>query len=438
MRPVSTLLLLVGCHAAPSDSKDAPTVVGTDSAPITGDSGTTDTADSGTTEPSTVTGAVTVQLTTTDEVGNTVLLDWKEMYGKTFPFGDIFVAAYVLDEESGRPNYLSTTVIDAPVPGPNPYSLEVETTGEVYVYAALDYWGDGIIATNDPAGLYPDLVEVGPADPKLAVDITVLAPYYDFDTTGGGGSADYVVIGGDLAVGGYAGGLVATLLYDTNGTGPYYAAAATVSDKGGGSYGLTVLKDFGPARLLGAWDSNFNNLIDPDDTWGAYAAEQDVNSNPITVADTNLDGYNIQIPLGAAEPNGVPFVTLSGYIESNVDMVEWEAAGGVVYVVALTSPPPYDATAFNIDDVGSFDVMSFSGANLSGTVLNFGLDLPSNSTAYLWAFLDADNDGMLNELTDGEFKGTYLAPVGAISVAETSVEDLFIPLLDPCCLPTVR
>ena len=427
------LLFVLGCQSSTSDSKETSVEVGTDSGgtPVTTDTkDTADTADTAVSDPATITGAVTVELTTTDSFGNVVVMDWKDAYGTDFPFGSVFVAAYVVDEATGRPNYLSQTVVDAPVPGANPYTLDLAEPGEVLVYAALDYWSDGVIATNDPTGLHPDPVVVKAGAETASVDVTVRVPYYDFNTTGGGGSDLMVTISGEAVVPAYTGGLCAALLYDSAGAGPYYAAVAKLSETGTGVYAMPVLKNFGTARLLGAWDQNANGLIDPDDAWGAYATAPDVDGNPITVGEADLPRHDLQIPLGNSEPSGLPFVVVSGTVQSATDMSKWAAGGGVVSVVALISTPPFDSTTFVLADVGQFDADRIAGADLTGTSVPFELILPLNSTGYLWAFLDADGDGTVNEVTEGDLKGTYLAPVGAISVGETAVADLIIPLFE--------
>jgi hypothetical protein len=233
----------------------------------------TDEPDPGT-EDGVISGIVQVEVYTYDSRGEIETLDWAEAYGDDFPFGSIFVAAYTLDEESGVITYLDEYVIRSPDPEGNRYELRVDPAApDVRVYAVLDYWGDGILGSNEPIGVYPDVVPVTAGAETSGIDIDILAAYTDFTGGGGGGGPggggggggdrntdDYIWLSGDgLITDPYAGGSCVAMIYDSAGSGPHYVDSFTPEQTEGGaegSYGMWVWKNMGPVMLRGAWDAN--------------------------------------------------------------------------------------------------------------------------------------------------------------------------------------
>ncbi len=369
-----------------------------------------------------VSGQVQVEIYGTDENGDLYWIDWEEAYGDDFPFGSIFVAAYTVEAETEVMSFLDQYVIRSPDPEGNSYSMQVDPTvaDTVRVYAVLDYWGDGILAPNEPMGIWPDEVAVTAGVEVTDIDITIPAPYYEFSSGGGGGGggpdgiggggggdggeSPYVTISGDaLITKEYAGGSCVAILYDSSGAVPYYASSftPTKTDEGAeGTYSLKVTPSFGTAKLMGAWDANFNGLIDPADEWGSYVDESGSLANPITVGTEDMPGYTLMIPDGSSgSAAALPFVFISGaitYENGSFDDLDPSAA---VYVAALKYRPDTDITTTDMIN-NAYDWTLYSGGDLAGDELSYSLIAPANTIVYVWAYLDGDGDGTLNEVSD--------------------------------------
>jgi hypothetical protein len=391
---------------------------GGDTASDTADSGFVDTA----TERGTgdVGGTVRVQLYQTDADGELEDLSWED-YGQSYPFGAIYVAAYTRDEETNAIDWLSEQVISSPSTAGDPWSLSVDLDDaeSVYVYAALDWWPDGVIGNTEPSVTHGDtvaLVEGGLVD---GVDLVINAPLLP---TGGGGAA--VTISGQVNIEAeYGGGDAWLMLYDEYGRGPSYTTRVSPSEAEGGAsgeYGLVVGAGYGTGRLLGAWDNDQNGLIEPTDRWGGYVVA-DESGNPITVADVDLTGMDVRIPFGLA-PELTPFVRLEGTITYEDDFSTL-GASATVYVTALRTRPSGDFTVADLE--AGYDWASFTGAELSGTELSYLLLAPANATAYLWAYADVDGDGILNEA--GEPVASY-ERTGRITTGTENQTELDMPL----------
>ena len=102
-------------------------------------------------------------------------------------------------------------------------------------------------------------------------------------------------------------------------------------------------------RIVAAYDSNGNGLIDPDDLWGGYVSEPGVDGNPVLIEDYRQTDIHIEVPLGDGGPavSVVPFVHLTGiaYPESVPTFSGLKTEGGddmSLYVVALRYPPTPD------------------------------------------------------------------------------------------------
>lgn len=377
-------LLLVGCHDGPHGDKDQGETGGSI------DSGETDAT------PGSVNGTVTVQLYREGAEEAIEEVSWADSYGDQFPFGAIFVAAYTVDETTNATTYHDEFVISAPSTTGDAYSLEIDPddTETVYVYAALDWWADGVIGTTEPIGLYGDLVAVVEGGATNDVDIVVNAPL--LPTGGGGGGGTYVNLDGTVAIDhAYGGGDGKVMLYDTSGNGPSYVASftPTATDDGAeAAFSIGVAADMGEQRLLGAWDNDQNGLIEPTDLWGAYVVAGE-NANPITVGSTNTSGYTVLIPYGLP-PTLSPFVRLEGTIGYEPGFASMPASA-MIYVVALRTLP---TTSFGVADLGrAYDWQSFVAADIPAQSVDYLLVAPSSAVAYVWAYADLDGDGLLNE-----------------------------------------
>ncbi len=396
------------------------------------DTGTTS-AEDGT---ATLIGTIAVQLYTADSSGETSMLAWED-YGTTFPFGSIFVAAYSVDDTTNAITYYDDYVIVSPSPEGDRYALTVDTddAASVHVFAVLDRGGDGILGTSEPTGLYPDAIALVADTTTSDVDITIQARVTlgggggdgdgsgldGVDDTGGGGGGTVdpgVVLSGDVAITQpFSGGDGLVMLFDSAGGGPDYARAFTPVNNGAGAdaaYTLTVATNYGVGRLLGAWDSNLNGLIDPSDAWGAYAIAG-ASGNPITVGVVSQSGLAIDIPFGTP-PALTPFVRVEGNV-TYAESFSTLPAGAVVYVSTLRTRPTNEFSFADLEN--GFDWASFTEAELTGTSLPYVLVTPANSVAYLWAYADMDGDGVLNEV--GEPVAGY-GRSGRIELGTSNVE----------------
>ena len=145
-------------------------------------------------------------------------------------------------------------------------------------------------------------------------------------------------------------------------------------------------------KVLGAWDSNLNGLIDPADRWGAYVNADDEDANPITIGDAPLANIDVLIPFGDNHPTVIPFVSLSGTISTSVDWSTWAS----VHVAALKYRPEGEITVETLSE--GYDTMSWTTAELAAaTSLPYHVEVPANTITYLWAYGDQDGDGILNE-----------------------------------------
>ena len=362
----------------------------------------------------TIRGTVSVQLYD-DSSGERQFVEWANAGYTSFPFGRIFVAAYHERSEAdggGRSFDGDTTVISPSLAG-DPYEIHADIEGgnTVTVYAQLDYYVDRVLGTNDPVGFHAWDVVVPNNGTVEGVDITILAPLPSTSSGGGpgGGGCSTVSVSGEVIITlSYAGGQVATFFQDLSGNGPYEVAWWDPSPTGGGAtngYGHTVCADAGQWRLRGAWDNNGNELIDPTDRWGGYSAGNDgdgnpLDSNPITIGSVDLTNYNIAIPLGTEEGFAlVPFTALSGTLSmANGGTFDTElAANTTVYVTALKYNPSQDMAVSQLEPY-SYSLDTMTWAELQGHAeVGYSMPVPGNTIAYLWAFADEDNDGIINE-----------------------------------------
>jgi hypothetical protein len=361
-----------------------------------------------------VQGTVTVSLYTLDQDGEYIYIDW-DAYNGFYPFGSNFVAAYYA--EDGKEIYVDQVSIASPDIDGDKFEFEIheDDVSGIRIYAASDYWDDGIIGTADPIGNYPDVIY----DPDTnddyniisGIDINILVPYWDgssnyggwgygsgYGSDDGGGWGDYCNVGlltGEVIITtSYAGGDASAMLLDTEGNGPYNSVWSVMEESGGGAvgpYSMTFCDNPSQMNLVGAYDSNYNGIIDPaGDTWGVYMVDG-LNANPIELSVATLEA-DVQIPYGDYDGLDLtPFVRISGYVNTLVELPETTS----IYVSALKYRPTSDV---NVSDlVDGYDYEAFNPSEVQSDDLEYEMIVPANTVAYLWAYADVDNDGRINE-----------------------------------------
>ena len=368
-------------------------------------------------------GVVRVQLYTEDDDGERTYVSWSDTYGGAYPFGSIFLTTYT-EGESGDIDYHGSTVVPSAKITPkngNEYSITVNLTqkGSVNLYAAVDYWDDGIIGTDEPIGVYPDEVEIVMDEDLQGLDITILVPYYDFDAdTGAGagagagsGCTDVSITGEIELTRDYSGGRAVAMLVDNAGNGPYdwgWSELKATDSGATGTYEIFTCEDYGSLQLRGAWDSNGNDLIDPSDTWGSYANDDGIDANPISIGSNDLPGYDILIPLGSSGGLSViPYSRLSGTLDvGGGDFDDLPSDTEAIYVVALKYRPTTGITLSTLYEQ-AYDIQIIEPKDFSGkAILDWSLAVPSNSIIYLWAYADSNTIETVNE------SGEYVASGG--------------------------
>ena len=420
-------LLLLACTLPHID------LPGQDTWPLGEDSQDSDPIEEVTFE-ATLEGTVSVVLTRTGDDGTPEIVAWPDSTcGDEYSFGWIFLTAYEEDDSGDGRKYLGEKVIKNPTTGENPFSFDIRKAGEgpVTVFAVVDYWGDRVIGTDDYTSSHAGEVDVVTDGVHTNVDITVFVP--ECYTPGGCGSTSSV--SGDITItNSYAGGEAVAMLVDMAGNGPYNEAWTNPTPTGGGAeapYSVVTCVDWGELRLIGAWDSNGNDMADPLDRWGAYAPEPDEDGNPIHIGSAALTDMTIQIPLG--DEGGiavVPFVTWTGALSIHNGSFSDLPEGSSVYVTAMKQRPDLDVAveAFATD---SYDTQSFDWSELQGqTSLDYKLRVPANSIAYLWAYADEDGNGVVNEPGEHVARGGEHSS-GKLPTGSSSTTDLDIQLGTP-------
>ena len=382
----------------------------------------------------TIRARVQVDLYTTDEEGGRQFLSWEDAVGPAgeFPFGSIFVAAVPGEATTVQSTIAQHTVI-RPRTGGDYYRLKIdpEAVGSVSVFATLDVRGDGIVGSEEPAGIHPDAIEVVAYQENTEVDLVILV---DWDRWGPGGwgwhdvggyvpprdtdgdgdidefddiGCELVSVAGDVRITvPYEGGNGKVMLLDNNGGGPYQMVEFTPVPNGSGGiaeYNLGVCAWAGDMRIVAAYDSNGNGLIDPDDMWGGHVSDPGVDGNPVNIEDYRQTDIHIEVPLGDGGPavSVVPFVHLTGvaYPERVPTFAGFESEGGEgvsLYVVALRYPPTPDMDVEDFREAYDFEVWDSEALGDSESV-EWDLVVPANTVVYLLAFVDVDGDGLVNE-----------------------------------------
>lgn len=445
-----SLLLACNVEGSVSDGKPQEEPTGTDNETTAWD----DTAGLAP-PPAIFEGNVLIQLYTIDEEGNRTSVAWDPRLPR-FPYGQIYVAAYNVDQEAGVVT-LAQDVIRTPSERPNPFHLEIDprSAEKVFFYAVLDYAGDAILSPTEPTGLtFGRDVVAGTVDNTVALIIDVewdpsLLPT-DTDPGSGGGvgkvdipktqdlGSDGIIIGGGgqelgegvniqgtLHVSGaYTGGRVAVMAFKEDGSGPYYSdwtQPQAVGNEVTSNYQFYADPNFGPVDMRAAWDSNRNGLIDPSDAWGEYADSKGTSLNPLTIGSENIEDVDVYLPLG--QPlSAVPWVLLSGTMKCPGGCSQYPT----VWVAALKNRPTTNMATTDI--VRGYDSIYLTGADLNADEVKFNLAVPSNTYTYVIGAADADNDGVV--LEDRE-PLAFWDGGAAIATGHESQKDLSLELQAP-------
>jgi len=378
------------------------------------------------------TGTVCVELYSLDENGNQQAEDWDDHYD-SFPFGHIFVGAFTDGGEGDLEAraWFGDTTINSPSMDCDEFELTIDATNDmdVYLMAQLDLGNDGVLGTWDPKGISSQPVSISEGSLTEDVEITILVDIASVGGSGGdggwggggggggGGNSTCSVYSGPFTLSSNWDGLSMTvaMVYDTDGQGPYSIDNVTnmsgMPDGAEGEWELDVCAS-GEYNLLGAYDLNGNNLIDPADDWGAYVSSPDTNGNPLEVDNsTDVSGLEIQVPLGDGSQTDqgvslIPFVYLTGTISVYGGVFDDFEPGTEMHVAALKYRPSSELSQSEMV-ADAYDYSSWTWAELTGeTEKSFTLGVPAETTLYLWAYADIDADGSLNE------SGEYVASGG--------------------------
>jgi len=375
------------------------------SAETTSDTGT-DSADTGVVVQHTATlrGTVIVEPFRLEE-GQRVPVDESELAGTSFPYGALFIAA----QDAADGQHVGSDTLLFPDFTDNTFEVEVsfDAGSTLRAYAALDDDANAIVSSDEPVGVWPEDLLLADGD---VVDDLVIRVLVEFppDTTEGGhtlpdGTPCDLHIQGDVTVStGFEGAGLAMLL-DPSGHGPHTWTWFMVED-GAATYAMDACPGLGEMQLVGALDTNGNQLIDPTDTTGAYVSAPDVNGNPVTVATADLLHHTIQVPLmgddGEPEHHGValvPFVRLTGTLTYDGGTFDALDPGTEVVVAALKYRPNTSVPLATLTS-SAFDTHVFDWSELQGNAsVDYTLLVPGHTELYLWAYADPDLDGVVNE-----------------------------------------
>jgi hypothetical protein len=412
------LTTLMGCPPKDDGSSgagDDTSGIGDDTSVSGDDTATGDDTAEDTGEPppppvtATVSGTVTVEAYIDGPDGREEV-DEAVYFDGGFPYGPVFVSG-TQDNGSGGLSYKGSDAILSPTFTGDAYEMTVTLTedGSIRVFAILDEQRNYIIETHDPIGVHPDDVAIVDGGVLTGVDITILVEANTDGGSGGGGggggpgcdvniSGDFDVVSTSFV----AGRVGLAMLTTTAGVGPVqwgWVEPAVTATGGEAPYDFDACPSQGQMNLVGAWDSNANTLIDPEDQWGAYVTAPDTDGNPVTIGATDLSGLDIQVPIGEGESplSVVPFVQITGDVSVGGGAFDDLPAGTTVYVAALKYRPSGAVSATTMES-DAYDYEAVEWPDLTGnSSFAYDLGVPANTEVYLWAYADEDVDGLVNE-----------------------------------------
>lgn len=356
----------------------------------------------------TLTGRIDIQLYRDTVEGDREMLLWDDAYPNgTFPFGKLYVGAFYYNDFN-IPVYVANDIIEAPTPNDNYYELNLQlapNVSEVRIFAVLDYYQDNITGSDEPIGGYPQAIPITSEMTVNDLDFSVLSPMYEprppCDTYPNGDPKTVTIDGLANVTRTYNGGDVAVYVLRPGSVGPIFSTTLTPEVLGGGAegqYSLEVCEDIGYVSLCGSWDQNQNGMFEPMDRYGSYISAPNENGNPISVKYTDLSDYEVQIPLGASDGlTLLPFMSVSGLVKAN-GLFDELTEGGRLHIAALKFRPQGSISVADIEEIQSYDTMTYEWEELQGkTEVPFMLMAPKETIIYLWAYIDVDGNGYVNE-----------------------------------------
>lgn len=382
-----------------------------------------------------ISGMVHILLYTEGEDGERENISWDDAYAGVFPFGKLFVAAYYEDPDTGSYEYLSYDIIENPQPSNNAYQLDISLyePQNIRVFGVLDYYIDNITGTDEPIGGYNRSIPFEEGMQKNNIDFSILSPLHEERPPCEGSTIE--VTGEANITEEYTGGEIAVMLMKTGNRGPIHHTLVQPEVLGGGASGEYLIEpceDTGYMVLKGVWDHNLNGMFEPFDRSGPYISEPNQSGNPINVSYTNLSDHEIQIPLG--DSSGlklVPFVNLLGTVRPATGIFDDLTSSGTLYVAALQYRPNGELTLSEIEG-NSYDMQTFEFDELTGlSSVEWKLTVPSETIAYLWAYIDQEGNGVVNEpqepLASGGQDDNGKFPTGSSS---TSNIDMILAVME--------
>ena len=366
-----------------------------------------------------------------DDVFARMELEWTEVDPAGYPYGILYVA---LTEELGATTSpLTYALLDAvpsdPKNDPAELDLQVEELAgrTVYVAAVADRWADGVVSPRDALAFDPRPVEIqahGEADAVVFVDVDL-----DWDWESGRWVAsEYCrsavlpgcIVEADLegeirlqdsqvSVGlapsivglytadGAIGPMEATLPGELDGEVPEqplpWALHIRVPPCGAGGFGL-----------FGAWDSNGNGMIEPDDEWGTlWTGDGGFDPTLIVSHGDWLTGLDIRLPWdGAVPPFGRPYQHIAGTIgtDETFSFADLEPTD-TLHVMALREPASHLPGCVLADHAVTqgfaWDHRSFPATELGDGPIPFELRVPWDAYVHVFAGVEADDNGGISD-----------------------------------------
>ena len=360
-----------------------------------------------------INGTIDIQLYGLDEDLEREMLSWEESYGSFYPFGKIFVAAYH-ENEQGQQFYVGFDVIDNPQPTGNQYSIPVEVPAvdtDLRIFAVLDYYVDNITGNDEPMGGYTRTVsfaDIGVDSQSMVIDdidFSILSPLQEqrppCEDSTSTDPREMSISGFANITETYTGGEIAVVLFEPGPVGPIRHSIVAPEVLGGGAeaeYTINACEGSGYMLLMGIWDENRNGMYDPMDEFGVYISEPNQTGNPVTIGYSDLSNYEIQIPFHSASGLSlVPFVQLSGTVSPSSGTFDELTTSGTLYIAALKYRPSGEISISTLEE-RSYDYKEVTWEDLQGqSSIDWRLTVPSETITYLWAYLDVDGNGMVNE-----------------------------------------